>query len=165
RPHVRDAWALGEARRDNPILDLAQLHFGVFVSFKDVPIKLADAGGEGAEGWRDALGQRHIAELLQHELPRKGVVRAVFEGELDDREPEDGPRTPGDHMWHVVERTLDWNRDLLFDFFARVAWIERDDHDAGVRDVRVRLDLELLEGPEAQRDETGTEDDGQQSVV
>src|SRR4029453_17412976 len=122
RPHVRDAWALGEARRDNPILDLAQLHFGVFVSFKDVPIKLADAGGEGAEGWRGALGQRHIAELLQHELPRKIVVRAVFEGELDDREPEDRPRPPGDDVRHVIERALDRNRDLLLNLLARVAW-------------------------------------------
>ena len=86
-------------------------------------------------------------------MPGEVVVGAVGKRQLDDRQPEDRARPPRNHVRHVVERALDRNRDLLFDLLARVAGMDRDDDDAGVGDVGIGFNLELLEGPDAERDE------------
>ena len=110
-------------------------------------------------------GSVDVAQLLEDELPREVVVGAVRERQLDHREAEDRARAARDHVRHVVERALDGNRDLLLDLLARVAGVDRDDHDAGVRDVGIGFDLELLEGPEPERDEAEAEHQRQEPVV
>ena len=68
-------------------------------------------------------------------------------------------------MRHVVQGTLDWNRDLLFDLLAGIARRQRDDHHAGVGDVRIGFDLQLLERPESERGQPDAKDDRQQSMM
>jgi hypothetical protein len=86
---------------------------------------------------------------LEHELARQVVVRAILERQLDHRQTEDGARPPRDHERRVVQGPLDRHRHLLLDFLGGEARIQRDDHHGGIREIGIRLNLELAECPDA----------------
>jgi hypothetical protein len=81
---IRHALDLRESRRDDPVLDLPQLHLVVPVAFEYVPVELTDACGQWTERRGDPFWQRDIPEFFQHELPGKVVVGAIRKCEFDD---------------------------------------------------------------------------------
>jgi hypothetical protein len=56
-------------------------------------------------------------------------------------------------MRKAGERDLDGDRDLLFDFFRRMSRKQRDDVHLDVRDIRERLDRQVLECEHSTGDE------------
>ena len=151
--HVRDAGNLKQPGREDPVLDLAQTHRIVAVAAKGVAIHLADPRRQRAERRGDAVRQCGVAEALENQLAREVIVGAIREGQLDDRETEDRPRTARDHVRRVVERALDRHRDLLLHLLGGESRQRSDHDDTRIRDVRVGLELELTESPDAGDDE------------
>ena len=156
---------LRQAGRDDPVLQLAQRHVVVPVRLDDVAVELADPRRQRPQRRGDAIRQRHIPKFLEDQLPGEVVVSAFAKRQLDDRQPEDRPGPPRNHLWDVVERSLDGDRDLLLDFLAGVAGMDRDDDHPGVGDVGIRFDLELLEGIDAEAGQSQAEDEREESVM
>src|SRR5262249_6967057 len=80
-------------------------------------------------------------------------VDAVLEGDDDLREAERRDRPLDEHVRRADQGPLDRDGDLPLHVLGGLPRIERDDHDLDVRHVRERLDLELGEGVDAERDE------------
>jgi hypothetical protein len=92
-------------------------------------------------------------------LTSRSLSSAIGEGQLDVGETEDAARTPRDDVGQAVHGPLDRNTDLLLHLFGGMARKLGDEYHLGVRRVGIGFDLQLLEGPEAQRRGADGEDD------
>src|SRR5258708_16185135 len=57
------------------------------------------------------------------------------------------------HVRQPVEHSLNWHRDLFFNLLRRPAWVERDDVDLNIRNIRKSFDRKIVERGPAARDE------------
>src|SRR5262249_49169158 len=143
---------------------LTQLHVVAPVAFELVAVELADRRRERAEPRLRARWKLDLAQLLEHNLPGEVVVDAVLERQLDDREPVDGPRAPGDDVGYAVTNPLDRDRDLLLHLLGGKPRQRRDHNDLRIGDVGVGFDLELPESPDPETDERDAQRDGDESL-
>ena len=160
RDDVCHARYLQKTRFDNPVFQLSQAHGIAVVAFQSIAVEFANWGREWAQCWCDPIRKSGFPKLLQHDLPGKIIVRAVGKGQLHYRQTKDGSGTSGDHTGSAVECSLNRYSNLLLDFFSGVPGKESDHDDLGVGNVGVSLNLEFIEVPHADSDQSQTSQHG-----
>jgi hypothetical protein len=89
RYDVGDARHLQQSRRDDPVLDLAELPLAERRrSPEGIAIELADRRRQRTQRGLCVGWQWRIAKFFEHHLPREVVVGAVRERQLDDGQSE-----------------------------------------------------------------------------
>ena len=135
-----------------PVLDRPQVPRRIAVPAQTVAKNLTDGGGKRRKLRLDSGRQIGLLQSFRHLLPREIVGHLVVEGDDDVRQSELGVRKYPHRMRQSAQHDFERNGHLLFHLFRRPARIERDDGRLHIRDVRKRLDGQLLEGNDAAAD-------------
>ena len=130
---------------NRPVLD--RPHFrGRKVAFDPVSVDFADRRRQRSQFRSYTLGQIDVAQSLEHLLPGKIRVNRIVERDGNERQSKLCVRKETNRMRNSAQTDLDWNRDLLFDFFSGAARKQSDDLNLGIGDIRKRLDRQRSEG-------------------
>ena len=124
---------------DDPVLDAAQLGRTRGRRFEAEPVQLADRRRQRRQLRLDVGRQAGLLQPFEHALSREIVVDLIVESERQKRQPELRVREHPHRVRHAGERDLERNRDLLLDFFRRMAGKKRDHRRLHVGDVGKRL--------------------------
>ena len=162
---VGDAGNQLELAADHPILKAAQVRDADALGLDAIAVDLADRRRERCQLGLHSRRQVHALEPFEHLLPREVVVRVVVEGEDDVGEPELSVREEAHGVGQAAEADLQRYRDLLLDFFRRVAGKQADDRDLDIGDVGERLDRQGAERRHAGGDEQRQHHDQHQRLV
>ena len=159
---------LGHARNisqlwlDDPVLNLAQVCRGIgravgllrpVLGFDSPEIDFAQPGRDGPQRWRDA-GRQLVARLLDtlvDELPSKIDVGSVFKNDGHLRQTVPRKRPGLLQVWQASHDRLNGVCNPLLSLQRRVACGLCVDLNLDVRDVRDRIDRQLLVADDAKR--------------
>ena len=142
-----------EQRRDDPVLDRAQLHRALALALERVLEDLAEAGADRPELGLDARRQllaRH-GQALEDDLPRPVGVDAVLEDDDHLREPGLRERAHLLHPRQAAHHLLDGVAHALLDVDRGEPGRLGEDHHLRVGDVGEGVDGQAQPGEDARR--------------
>ena len=135
-----------QCRHDDPALDFRKFHQVFGIRFQRVTVDFAGRASHRQKGRLDAGGQADLADVLYDALALPVVIGAVAEDYRDDGETERAARAHVHQSGSTGQRPLQWNGDLLLDFFGGQPRRLRDHLRGDVADVRICLYRHLSPG-------------------
>src|SRR5262249_50809271 len=129
--NLRDAFRLGDAVANIPILNGAQFGQAPLRAADDVLVDPSDARRVGAEAWRDTGRQpaRGGTEIFEDARARPVEIGPVFKNDVDERYPEEREAAHHPRFRNAQHRGGERIRDLILDHLRGLAGIFRiDDH-------------------------------------
>src|SRR5258708_23035916 len=127
---------------DQPIL--RGLHFiqSVMRTLQLIPVDLADRRPR-RKLWLQVLRESHRLQAVQPFLPVAEVVAIKLEIQLNVAQSKDTDGTDVVEMRRSVQRSLQWDRDLLLHFLGGPRWVLRDDLHQRRRRIGIRLNIQI----------------------
>jgi hypothetical protein len=150
----RDAFRLGQAVADKPVLHRAQLGEGAVLGEQRILVNPADAGRIGSERRRHPVRKaaRGGVEIFEHARTRPINVGAVFEDHVNEGNPEVGEAAHYAGFRHREHGGCERVSDLILDHLRRLSRIFGVDDHLGVGEVGDRIERDVKNRIETRRD-------------
>ncbi len=148
----------------HPIVDDLQLHRRSVGALHDIAIDEAGGRKERLDPRAHAGRQRHVRKSLERALPREIGIGAIAEGQDDVRESIERDRPHKPDVLDAVHFRLDGHGHEPLDFLGGMSRPLRHDFDAWRREIRVRVDRQPRERPDADTPERQREDDDEERL-
>ena len=133
----------------HPVLEDFQFLRRPVGALQNIPVDQPARAEQGREARRQSRGQRRAGHPFEDLLAGEVWIGPVLEVHLDGREAVEGDRPERLQARNAVQFDLDRDGDLALHFLGRVAGPLRDQLDVRRREIRIRVDGQILEGPGA----------------
>ena len=149
--HGSHALNLLQGGNHGPLVDFRQFTERLAFPYQYVAVDLAGRRSERIEFRNGPVGQVHVGDALADTLAGPVVFRTVLEHEDDDRQAEGILAAHHIERRDAVERPLQRDGDLLFDFFGGQAGHLGHDLHRDVGDVGIGVDGKPCPGIDAEQ--------------